>query len=231
MTLQLKALLVLATALAILVNFSSSTTLCGDWYHKLGKQGHTLEVKVLKPHSWGGINSKGSGRPTRELSADVGVCETYTNTTRGACLWIGDNARTATPHGLTPGWLTDNDKSNCGKHFIVKRGQKHCGGRIVDACSFVGDGAPLTTTQGCSAIYVTKALYTELGGNVDDPNDVGSVQIDSWDLCVYPSKCSFFSLPLFETNVLLFKIHTQYQPSGLSKGNQTFSLPLETFVF
>ncbi|KAH9445110.1 hypothetical protein MJO28_012802 [Puccinia striiformis f. sp. tritici] len=186
MTLQLKALLVLATALAILVNFSSSTTLCGDWYHKLGKQGHTLEVKVLKPHSWGGINSKGSGRPTRELSADVGVCETYTNTTRGACLWIGDNARTATPHGLTPGWLTDNDKSNCGKHFIVKRGQKHCGGRIVDACSFVGDGAPLTTTQGCSAIYVTKALYTELGGNVDDPNDVGSVQIDSWDFTSPP---------------------------------------------
>ncbi|POW02508.1 hypothetical protein PSTT_11745 [Puccinia striiformis] len=92
---------------------------------------------------------------------------------RGACLWIGDHARTATPRGLTPGWLTD----------VIKQGQKNVGGRVVDACSF-DDGARVTTGQGCSAIYVTKVLYAELGGNVNDPNNVGSVKIDSWDLCV-----------------------------------------------
>ncbi|POW02509.1 hypothetical protein PSTT_11744 [Puccinia striiformis] len=112
-----------------------------------------------------GTSSTRYARPT-----PIQVCETYTNTTRGACLWIGDHARTATPRGLTPGWLTDDDKSNCGKQFVIKQGQKNVGGRVVDACSF-DDGARVTTGQGCSAIYVTKVLYAELGGNVNDPNN------------------------------------------------------------
>ncbi|KAH9462642.1 hypothetical protein MJO28_002594 [Puccinia striiformis f. sp. tritici] len=180
MTLQLKALLVLATALTVFVNFSFSTTLCGDWYNKLGKKGQTLEVKLLKSPSWR-IKEKGSGRPTRELTADVGICETYTNITRGGCLWIGDNPRTATPKGLTPGWLTDKDKSNCGKQFIIKQGHKHVRGKVVDGCGFGDDGPKVTTGQGCSAIYVTKVLYAELGGNIDDPKDSGTVHIDAWD--------------------------------------------------
>ncbi|KAA1094671.1 hypothetical protein PGT21_027956 [Puccinia graminis f. sp. tritici] len=184
MIFQLKALLVLVTALTVLVNISSSTTVCGRWYKKQGNK-MTVTVRLMKSGgpmvpSWR-IKEKESGRPTRELTADKGICETYTNTTRGACLWIGDNPRTPTPKGLTPGWLTDDDKSNCGKQFIIKQGKKHVRGKIVDGCGFADDGPPVTTAQGCSAIYVTKVLYTELGGNVDDKNDPGKVEIEAWD--------------------------------------------------
>ena len=92
------------------------------------------------------------------------------------------------------------------KKSLIKRGEYQATGTVVDSCSFA-DGEDMTVEQGCSSIYVTRAVspdsmdglpafphkpsmpyfssiplaqtFVALGG---DPNGSGRIQVDSWDL-------------------------------------------------
>ena len=78
-------------------------------------------------------------------------------------------------------------------------------GRVLDSCSLTDAIQPFTVEQGCSTIYVTKMVheyiylnaiqfcietddflasqtYKEFGGNPDNPNDTGRIELDDWDL-------------------------------------------------
>ncbi|KAA1118977.1 hypothetical protein PGT21_012026 [Puccinia graminis f. sp. tritici] len=181
---QTRSIVILAIVSVTLSHLSSggmAESVCANWWNSLpAGQKPVFSVKVHKQpdENCGRIDGRNAAFNTTTLTPGTGACGiTYTDDTKGACLWGGLNSVEPVPQDQQPGWLTGANTKNCGKKFFINRGDHHATGTFVDSCSFAG-AKKLTIEEGCSTIYVTLATYKDLGG---DPSGTMRIQVDNWD--------------------------------------------------
>ncbi|OAV97109.1 hypothetical protein PTTG_05775 [Puccinia triticina 1-1 BBBD Race 1] len=63
-------------------------------------------------------------------------------------------------------------------HSFANKGNTRAEGTVVDVCTFDENDRKLTIEEGCSMIYVTRAMFRALGGK----SGADSMVIDNWDL-------------------------------------------------
>ncbi|KAA1106463.1 hypothetical protein PGT21_035294 [Puccinia graminis f. sp. tritici] len=180
----IKLLLALTITLTVLVAWSTSTTVCGEWYKKKLQAGNKLRMRAVlaKREQFRGpgrILGKSSTIRTTWVKPGLGACGfTYTDDSKGACLWTGLNMDSPLPKGLSSGWLTGAHPKNCKRELFINRKDIRAEGRALDGCPF-SDTKKLSIEEGCSTIWVTRATFIELGG--DPKSGVTEIDIDTWD--------------------------------------------------
>ncbi|WAR56039.1 hypothetical protein PtB15_6B783 [Puccinia triticina] len=176
-------------ALCLYTAESSAETVCSKWRQKLPAGSRKMTVKMMKRND----NPAGkihSGRfrnlPSKKLRVvpQGGACPGigYPKEKMGACLWAGLNSIEGIEPGLQSGWVTGSNPVNCGHRIFANKGNTRAEGTVVDVCTFDENDRKLTIEEGCSMIYVTRAMFRALGGK----SGADSMVIDNWDFIDAP---------------------------------------------
>ncbi|OAV89626.1 hypothetical protein PTTG_05252 [Puccinia triticina 1-1 BBBD Race 1] len=172
---------------------------CALWRAKYKGQSTTHQsvvVKVMKPRMTpktqkaqpqdAGLRRRNT--PPHEMGMDIAggphsVCDPErgydTKKITGACLWTGQRQSPEfTKDGYYPGWVNGDHKENCYRKLWLKPDQGPVVyAPVIDGCAFANEGQTISEDDGCATIWVTRKLFTALGGKKDQH----SVWIHSWD--------------------------------------------------
>ncbi|KAH9818818.1 secreted protein [Melampsora americana] len=166
---------------------------CGLWRASLGfdqviqsstanlltsKQTHSL--KSLNQNS---LRQRGidPSEPTEKIVDEAGApgaCgSSYDSDDNVVCLWNGSGSEQPASRDPTPGWVTGSSTNNCYRSIWVKANGHLSRGVLAESCAIFDLGVKVDVQTGCSAIFISANMFTELGYN----KEVGSIKIDSWD--------------------------------------------------